>query len=172
MKSNFLILSCLIVLLSFELSHASTSQIPVASQGETIISATIGKMKVQVKIQTHEVQIGKSSDPKPPVYDSESCCTYSRYPCSIVDLIKITIDDRPLFVPRSAFCDLADLNWAEITTGQEGAVLQLSGGDAAESYKVKISFDSTAVRRRTVSSAILPDQPTEETNYFEIVIGD
>jgi hypothetical protein len=55
----------------------------IESNGETVIVATSAKLNVQVKITTHEVQIGKPSDPWPDVI--RSSCTYTRHPCRIVD---------------------------------------------------------------------------------------
>jgi len=143
---------------------------PVASQGETLVAATAGNLNVQIIIITHELQIGKPSDGKPSV--TQSSCTYSRYPCSIVERIEITVNGNSLFIPRSVFCDLADLNNAEVITGENEAVLTLYGGDASESYMVKIEFDSDKVKRRILSSAIFPDKPLQKTIYSAQVLED
>ncbi len=161
------LLSCLVVVLVTGCAYASQPMTPVTSQGETLIAATAGKLNVQVKIKTHEVQIGKPSDGRPLV--TQFSCTYSKYPCGIVDRIEITVDGNPLFIPRSVFCDLADLNKAVIKKGKKGkkgAILTLYGGDASESYIVKIEFDASDVKRRILSSAMSPDQPLQETTYY------
>jgi hypothetical protein len=136
--------------------------------GDTVIVAKSAKLNVQVTITTHEEQIGKPSDPRPDVIRSN--CTYSKYPCSIVDGIGIAVNDKSIFVPRSVFCDLADLNTAEIKIGEKESILTLVGGDASESYVVKIIFDSGRVKRRVKESGMLPDQPTQETTYHRRVI--
>ena len=123
-------------------------------------------MKVQVKIHTHEKQIGKPSDPVPSVVTSN--CTYSKYPCSIVDRIEIIVNGHPLLVPRSAFCDLADLNTADISISNRRSTLRIEGGDGAESFILKIEFDAEGVKRRTVEGGE-SGQISEETNYHLVV---
>jgi hypothetical protein len=149
---------------------AVQSSTRIASQGETVIVGTAGRLKVEVRIKAHEVPIGKPSDPRPTAI--EPSCTYSKYPCSIVDRLDITVNGKPLFVPRSAFCCLADLNTAEIIAIEKGAILTLNGGDASESYIAKIEFNATDVKRRILSSATEPSQPLEETIYHVVVVGD
>ncbi len=144
-------------------AYAAQAQTSVASQGETVVTSEVQRLTVQAKIKTHEVQIGLPSDERPTVIESN--CTYSKYPCSIVDRLDITVNGRPLFVPRSVFTDLADLTKAEVTKGKRRPVLTLYGGDASEGYIVKIEFDSTQVLRRTLSSTLTPATPLQETTY-------
>jgi hypothetical protein len=126
-------------------------------------------MTVEVTINTHELQIGNASDKGPSAI--QSSCTYSRYPCRLVDSIDIAINGSALFIPRSVFCDLADLSNAEIKEGRDGIILALYGGDASESYVVEIEFDENSVKRRTLSSSLLPDQPLQETTYHVRTLG-
>ncbi len=151
-------------------SYAETFQQPtwVESKGETVIFAKSPKLRVQVRITTHELEIGKPGDQRPDVI--RSSCTYSRYPCSIVDGINITVNDRSIILPRSVFCDLADLNTAEIEIGEKESKLTLTGGDASESYVVKVFFHAGRVKRRVKESGMLPDQPIQETTYHRRVI--
>lgn len=151
-------------------SYAETvqQQTWVESKGETVIVAKSAKLNVQVTITTHEEQIGKPSDRRPDVI--RSSCTYSKYPCSIVDAIDISVNNKSIFIPRSVFCDLADLNTAQIKIGEKESILTLMGGDASESYIVKIVFDSGRVKRRVKESGMLPDQPTQETTYHRRVL--
>lgn len=153
-------------------SYAGTAQqrMSVASKGETVIVDKSEKLNVRVTIKTHEAQIGKPSDKRPDVI--RSSCTYSRYPCSIVDYIDIVVNGKPIIVPRSVFCDLADLNTAEVRIGQNESILTLIGGDASESYLVKIEFDTERVKRRVTASGMLPDEPSQETIYHIRVLGD
>ena len=142
----FASLVCLGLALPTELAFANPT--PVASRGETLLVSSDANSKVQVKIHTHEVQIGKPSDGRPAVVTSN--CTYSRYPCSVVDRIEIVVNGHALFVPRSVFCDLADLNTAEIDVNKRSSVLRIEGGDAAESFILKIEFDAKHIERRTL----------------------
>jgi hypothetical protein len=139
----------------------------VKANGETLITMVSGKWNARVKISSHEVQIGKPSDKRPEVIRTN--CTYSRYPCSIVDFIDITVNGKTIIVPRSAFCDLADLNTAEVQMKGYHLVLMLTGGDASEFYNVEIAFDSEGVTRRVMSS---DDEPLQETFYHNVIIGD
>ncbi len=161
------LLACLCIVLYVSQAHAQQTSVGVSAQGETVVSASAGKLTVQVIIKTHEVQIGKPSDTRPAVIDSN--CTYSRYPCSIVDQLGIVVNGTALFVPRSSFCDLADVNKAEIRFGEKGVFLRLDGGDGAESFIVKIEFDKTRVKRRTVAAGEAADQLLQETNYHAVV---
>lgn len=170
MKSFIYLLGCLVMALTAGCAHASLPLVMVKSQGETLIATTVGKLNVQVTIETHEMQIGKPGDGRPPVI--KSSCTYSKYPCSPVDRINIVVNGNVLFVPRSVFCDLADLNKAEVKAGEKGVILALYGGDASESYIVKVEFDADNVKRRVLSSAMIPDQPLQETTYYVQVLGD
>jgi hypothetical protein len=106
------------MVLAMDVAHADQGPVVVASQGETIIASTSGKLKIQVKIKTHEVQIGKPSDARPTVIESN--CTYSKYPCSIVDRLEITVNGVALFVPRSAFCSLADVMRRKLEWSKRG----------------------------------------------------
>jgi hypothetical protein len=160
---------CLCTALTIDIAQADQTSAGVASQGETLVVANGGKSTVQVKIKTHEINIGKSSDPRPTVI--ESSCTYSKYPCSIVDRLDILVNGRPLFVPRSAFADIADLNKAEITITKSDFILKLDGGDASEGYIAKLEFNAIRVKRRTLASGTLPDQPLQETIYHVVVEG-
>lgn len=168
MKYPYLFM-CFCALLLMSAANAGQGSAGVLSQGETHITLSSGKTNVRVVIKTHEVQIGKPSDPRPEIIESN--CTYSRYPCSVVDFIGITVDGGRLFVPRSAFADLADLNLGKIEAAKVGWVLTLTGGDASESYIVKIKFDANGVNKRTVFSAMAPDKPVEQTTYYAVVVG-
>lgn len=164
---TFYLLACFCMAFSVSQADPQQTAVVVSAQGETVVSASYGKLAVQVRMKTHEVQIGKPSDPRPAVIESN--CTYSRYPCSIVDQLGIVVNGTPLYVPRSSFCDLADVNKAEIKFGEKGASLRLDGGDGAESFIVKINFDKTQVRRRTVAAGEAADQLLQETNYHSVV---
>src|SRR5258706_2355837 len=78
----------------------------VASGGETVVRARVHARDVEIRIRTHEVEIGKPSDPPPDV--REPGCTYSRYPCSRVDGLDITVDGTKVEVPGVVLFALAD----------------------------------------------------------------
>lgn len=99
----------------------------INSNGVTDLSDTFGKSHVVIKFTTHEIDIGRPSDERPSKILNS--CTYSRYPCSFIDLIEIFVNNIPLFVPRSAYSDLADINGASLRQKQKGEFeLSIVGG--------------------------------------------
>jgi len=161
---------CLLIMV-LPRTYAETTQQPtkIASSGETAIANHSRKFSVQVRITTHEVQIGKPSDKPPDIITSS--CTYSRFPCSVVDLVIISVNGKPIDVPRSAFCSLADLNEADLRVGQKEAVLTLSAGDASESYSLRIRFN----RERVTGLSLFDGESGkkfQETTYYKVVVGD
>ncbi len=141
--------------------------IHVKGRGETVITARSGKSAVAVKIGTHEVDIGRPSDERPEIL--RSACTYSRYPCSVVDYIDITVNEKSIFVPRSVYLDRGDINDAKVTRMKNAWLLTLRGGDASESYFVEVIFDSVRVRSRAV--LVRPHRALEVTKYYEVVVN-
>jgi hypothetical protein len=89
----------------------------------------------------------------------------SRIPCSVVDGLEITIGGKSVFIPRSVFADLSDVNDAKVIMQKGAYVLLLTGGDASESYIVKIVFDSQRVIYRSVTSGEFQQHPLQETFY-------
>jgi hypothetical protein len=135
----------------------------VKSAGETFVSKVFGKHTVDVKVQTHEINIGKPSDGIPNIRDAK--CTYSRYPCSVVDRLDIYVNKKPMFVPKSIYMGLSDLTLVNLLHEKNCTILVLEGGDASESYFVKIFFDNERVFKRQLFSALEPSNALEETTY-------
>jgi hypothetical protein len=163
------VVAWLFVALTIDVAHADSASATISSQGVTSVAAVAGKVSIRVRIKTHEVQIGKPSDGRPAII--ESSCTYSRYPCSVVDGLEIVVNERRLFVPRSVFADLADLNKAEVTAAEKGLTLKLYGGDASEGFILTVEFDSNRIKRRILSSGMAPDRMLQETKYFVVEFG-
>jgi len=151
-------------------SMAEAKRLGVASQGVTTLTDSSARARVKVEIKTHEIDIGKPSDNYPK--SKESSCTYSKYPCSLVENIKVFVGGNQVFVPRSAFADLADLNAAEVGLRTNGWVLALFGGDASEAYVARIYFNAKEVKRRVLVSALSPNIPLEETTYHTVTVGN
>ena len=169
MTGKLMTLTACIALAASGSSLAATLQHPsarVAAQGETKITATLGGTRVAVQFFTHKVDIGKPSD-EPPKRRMSSC-TYSRIPCSLTDAVEISVAGHPVFVPRSAFADLADINGAELHLIAPGRFrLALTGGDASEAYEANIVFDRHRVRERTVTASEA-QMVAEKTVYFDV----
>lgn len=161
-------ISCFLAILLVTKGYGQTVQpVPVASEGRTVVEETIQKTKVRIVIRTHTLEIGKPSDTK--INKISSSCTYSKYPCSLVDGIDIVVGGNSIPVPRSAFCDLADLSNATINEVKKSFVLSLEGGDASESYVVKIEFDSKHVINRKMYDGESKEL-LQETTYHQVVI--
>lgn len=161
--------SCMVILLASAASgFAAPKAFQVKVQGETLLTAASKGFAVRIRIKTHETAAPRIIDP----YDQESSCTGARSPCSLVDSLKISVNGKPVFVWRSVFCDLADLNDAEISIAGTTAKLTLTGGDASESYIAKIYFDKENVTRRTVAGGEDPDSIIQDTRYRIATLGD
>jgi hypothetical protein len=80
------------------------------------------------------------------------------------------VNGKIIITLRSVFCDMAGITTAQIKLGKKESILTLQGGDASESYIVKIVFDALRVKHRVIASGMSPDQPTEETIYHLRVI--
>ena len=89
----------------------------IASSGEIVLVANTETTSVQVRIGVHEVQTAKRSDGWADT--DRASCGYGGHPCSFVDYIKIAVNDKPIFVARSVYCDMAGLNRATIEVGEE-----------------------------------------------------
>lgn len=155
-----------IALCTITICHAAPQVdfVKVAPQGTTDVTAAFGKTRVSVKITTHEVDIGKPSDPWPE--KKLSSCTYSRFPCSPVDYMEISVNGNILFVARSVYADLADIGVASLRQEKRGQfVLILGGGDASESYTAEVIFDGNMVKQRTVKSNEA-QRIMQSTTYF------
>lgn len=145
-----------------QLCASSPAQVAVSSKGQTVVSSRFGTTAIQVKIRTHELPNGTADKPvKPP----DSVCTMSRIPCSVIDGLEIAVAGEPVFVPRSVFADLADVNDAKLVIRKGGYVLFLTGGDASESYVLKVVFNRKRVTFRSLTSGEFPDHPLQETIY-------
>lgn len=147
-------------------SHSSAAAVPLAlSNGSVNATVNLNSSKITILLSSHIVDIGRPSDPFP--RHRTNNCTYSAYPCKLVDALELKVSGRPITIPRSVFSDLADVGAAQITTIGAGKFqLVLDGGDASESYTVKIIFDKHRVRERIVVGGE-SQQVSERTLYYD-----
>ncbi|WP_428310093.1 hypothetical protein [Hydrocarboniphaga sp.] len=138
--------------------------VEVAAKGKTEVTADFGKKKIRVAITAHEVLIGDPSVARPAIV--ETSCTYSRFPCSVVNRIEISVNTGAVFVPRSVYADLADVNSFELSSVKTGFALTLHGGDGSEAYRLVVVFDGTEIKKRTLYSELDSDKPIQETTYY------
>lgn len=125
------------------------------------IVANSSKFNVAVSVST---KIVGSDDPRRPM------CAGTTHPCRGVERLQITVNKRSLFVPTSLFFDLADLSSGQMNISGNEIILLLKGGDASESYGVKIRFNADRVLARTLFSSLSPDEPLQETIYHEVAL--
>jgi hypothetical protein len=142
----------------------------VHPSGVTTIASKLGSSDIRVTMRTHEVEINEASREKP--RSDQANCTFSRQPCIIVDTLNISAGGRDLFIPRSLFADLSDPTRAVLAQDGKGMNLTIYGGDASESFVLRVSFDASRIKQRILSSAFSPDKPLQETTYYERVMGD
>ena len=154
-----------ICLLLIQCSHmlAQNHASKINSNGETTVSVVVAKAKLIALFQTSSVEV--SNDDKIPRLPQ---CTYSRVPCVIVRQLKIFVNGVEVFIPRSVYADLGDLQSAEFSQKDGLYTLTLTGGDASESYIARIAFDKQ-IRERRLYSAEDRAHALETTRYHEVV---
>jgi hypothetical protein len=143
-------------------AHAVSKQTGIAESGETILAARSSKFDVRVLVRMRPVEKTTEALVEPGGYVKRSD----------VDRIEIMVGGKQLFVPHSIYCDLFDLHNAEIRLGARTGILTLEGGDASESFWVKIEFDSKRVKRSSGGSGMMPGVPGKETIYHDLVLKD
>jgi len=87
-------------------------------------------------------------------------------PVRVVQSLRITVNGRALFVPRSVYSDLSEVRSAELTVSKLDGQLTVRGGDASESYFVRIDFNAQALLSRSLYSSLTPSAPMQQTRYF------
>jgi hypothetical protein len=150
-------------------ARSETADASAAGRGRTTVTGTFGAIRVVATLAAHEVAIGPPSG-SPPEHRMNGC-TYSRRPCSLVDLVEIRVGGRRIDIPRSVFADWADLARLRLSSGGRGRYkLSAQGGDAAEAYRVDVVFDGRRVLERSVIWEEA-EQVTERTVYYSASIG-
>lgn len=149
-----LIKSLIFIFLSISCCNAiASADTKISKQGETNFTAYFDSKKISISIWTRQIDIGKPSNEHPERRFTN--CTYSQFPCSLVELLEIKVGNQSLFINRSVFSDLADINNLKVKKKESDYfVLTLNGGDASESYSVDIIFNSTSIKQRDVRNNI------------------
>jgi hypothetical protein len=135
----------------------------VSANGKTTVDGNFANSSVEVVLTTHEIRNGTPASPSKP---QDSACTMSRFPCIALDSLSISVNGQPLFVPRSALCDLSDLLTAELSHHNSAWTLRLDGGDASESYWLNIEFDKSSIHRRALFDRE-SGQKLQETIFYD-----
>jgi hypothetical protein len=86
-------------------------------------------------------------------------------PQTVLTLIQVSQDKKPVFVRLSAYSDLGDVKFASLEPTKEGFALHLHGGNTAASYDATFSFSHGYLSTRTVRGREFPDEAWEKTRY-------
>ena len=139
--------------------------------GETRLSATVGKTKIVVVLHTSTVDIGSPVDDPNFGRDSKFVqCTGGRSPCVLTGQLSILVDGDEVDVPRSAFADLGDIVSVEVSRDGDNFALTIEGGDAAYSYLARLIFDKHRVLERKLYPGEFRDYLVEDTHYFSVPV--
>lgn len=162
--------SILYMLLFVSTLHSEVIQqaIPVNRNGLILIDIIYDNTPIRISIDTQVINVKNKNEQNEPCKNFN--CSDSKNPYNMVNKIKLRIDNKAIFFPRSAFCDLTDIISASLIIENEEMILLIIGGDASESYKVEIIFDKKRVKRRVFYSLMLPDKPLQQTTYYSRVI--
>lgn len=151
----------LATLLTAASAHAQTTEHFIETPQVSLVGAS-GSTKVAVAIST---VVGKTADVVP---DAEP----GQFPpeLRVVKALSIQVNGKPILVPRSAYVDLVWVRSARLTVRARGGELLIRGGDASESYSMKLTFDWSRVRTRAVYSPLAPATPLEESRYHGVAM--
>ncbi|WP_164137552.1 hypothetical protein [Stenotrophomonas maltophilia] len=96
-------------------------------------------------------------------------CGGTTSPCREVTHLELRVDGQPVPVAYSVYRDLFDLHRGTLKADAGGGVLDLQGGDASESYNVRIRFDAQRVLSRQMFVGTAQDELLQETIYHEVI---
>lgn len=96
-------------------------------------------------------------------------CGGTTSPCREVTHLELRVDGQPVPVAYSVYRDLFDLHRGTLKADAGGGVLDLQGGDASESYNVRIRFDTQRVLSRQMYVGTAQDDLLQETVYHEVI---
>jgi hypothetical protein len=143
------------------LSLALPQQVKVAKEGETSLRAVLNGKKVQVTFRT--VSLGKSDRGFPLALND-----YDRV--SIVQGISILVDGKTVWVPWSVYADLFNVRGADITFEKGIFKLVTGGGGGADTYSVRIYFNTKRILRRETFNSFSPDKALEVVLYSPPIV--
>ena len=84
---------------------------------------------------------------------------------TVVHEITVTRQNLRVFVPRSAFADLANPQEAELSIVDSHKEVIVRGGDEGSGYECRIVLVADQVIRRIISSRTFPENYKEVTEY-------
>ena len=129
--------------------------------GATVVQAKVGP-------RTAEVTVVGETKPAQEVYGTDLEPGQVPKAVRVVKDLRIVVNGKKVFVPRSSFLDLAWVDRANIVQRGMRWVLIISGGDASESYFVEIEFDKSTVRKRIMFGGEADTEPLEVTTFYQV----
>ena len=136
----------------------------ISPSGTTTLNARINRAQVQVTIRTTVINSSHVLFPSEFIPGTKEV--------SIVANVRIAVNGKNLFVPRSLFLDVFDPHEASLQFDKGRFVLRTDSGDASNARFDLVYFDAKEVRQRMVYSALTPEKPSEDTRYFFTVLED
>jgi len=79
--------------------------------------------------------------------------------------LSTTFETKQVFIPASAYRDLANVADITFLTRNGKSILQITGGDASSSYTSELIFSGGVLLSKKVIANGFPDQAYEETVY-------
>jgi len=89
-------------------------------------------------------------------------------PCSLTEEIRVLVNAKEVFIPRSAYADLGDISTAELTMRNGLMMLTITGGDASESYVAELRFRHDRLLERRLYSGENTKRPLEVSRYYQV----
>ena len=99
-------------------------------------------------------------------------CGVTEHKEVLITGLMIRVGGSSVFVPRSAYADLYSPTNVVIEFRKAVGTIKIRGGDGSDAYIVTLFFDRKKVSRRTLASAIVESEPTEDTRYRLRVLKD
>ncbi|MBI1755564.1 MAG: hypothetical protein HYR64_00465 [Fimbriimonas ginsengisoli] len=76
----------------------------------------------------------------------------------VVSSLRIDLGAKPVFVPRSFFADLGEVNKMSVRVISNGCAIRIVGSDAGYGYKAEIRVKKDLAVERWVRSGEFPDE--------------
>lgn len=86
-------------------------------------------------------------------------------PRFLITEVEIFVNKDKIFVPLSAYCDLANPQKLSLDTTEKDFLLSIYGGETATAYKAELRFNKLSFQKRKVFHREFPQEAWEETVY-------
>jgi hypothetical protein len=143
-------------------ANAAQEEVAIAPSGNTVVGAVFKKKTVDVTIRTVRIESSNSAFPW-------GLKNVGFREITIVQSLEISVDGKHIWVPRSVFGDLFNPLKASVGFEKGLFVLTINGGDASESYFIRVYFDDKKVSLMETYSS-LDNALTSDTRYYYPVL--